>query len=55
VILNRRGVDRASQRAGAEIERAALGDLGCAGGIDHTAVGDGERSDEAAAAADIAD
>ena len=47
--------DRASEPAVAEIERAAGIDRGRAGRIDHAAVRNGERSDETATTAVIAD
>ena len=45
-VVDRRRVDRAGETAGSEIERAALGDAGEAGRVDHAAVGNGERSDQ---------
>ena len=45
-VGDRRRIDRAGQSTGAEIERAALGDAGEAGRVDHAAVGDSERSDQ---------
>src|SRR6516164_3977662 len=45
VVDDRRRHDRAGKPADAEIERAAGADRRRAGGVDHAAVGDGERAD----------
>src|SRR6516164_991639 len=45
VVDDRRRHDRPGKPADAEIERAAGADRRRAGGVDHAAVGDGERSD----------
>jgi hypothetical protein len=44
-VVDGRRVDPAGETAGSKIERAALGNAGEAGRVDHAAVGNGERSD----------